>query len=202
MSLDARPSLRARLSSKIKDVIKPNVSSSIREKIISDDAYQDLRNKYRNFTDDAKDLPGIGKILNKTKSFASNLIPSNDTKTSPKGFYDSLFNPQTEEDTYFKTAVICLWVIAVLCIIPTIITIFLPSKRIGTKRTHGINMIFFHIFLCEFFYLFYILLSMINVALNFQMARFLCEFANYGLYISYKFFTIKILLEKRDEFSS
>ena len=179
MSSDSRPSFRTYFKDKIKTGIKPNITSSIRQSFISNDTYHNVREKYHNFTDTAKDRTGINKIMNKTKELLPGVFRSNNNETSRKGFYDSLFSPQTEDDVYIKVAIICLWIIAILCIIPTIITLFIPSRNKQTKKT-GVKMIFFHIFLCEFFYLIYILLSMINVALNFQLNAVLCDIANYG----------------------
>ena len=105
---------------------------------------------------------------------------SHENKTYPKGFYDSLFSPETENDVYLQTALICLWSIALLCIIPTLIVVFLPKK----DKKSSTNMIFFHVFLCELFYLAYVLLAMINVAQDFRLVSLLCDFANYGAYRS------------------
>ncbi|CAF0909296.1 unnamed protein product [Rotaria sp. Silwood1] len=183
MSSDSQPSLRAHWKAKIKNIVKPNITSSIRERLIPNDTYHDLREKYQNFTDIAKDRTGIGMIINKTKTLIPGVISSNNNQTFSKGFYDSLFNPQTTEDVYFKVAIVCLWVIAILCIIPTIITICILFKRYGLRK-NSVKMIFFHIFLCELFYLIYILLSMINVARNFQLGNLFCSFANYAMYIT------------------
>ncbi|CAF2436241.1 unnamed protein product [Rotaria sp. Silwood2] len=183
MSSDSQPSLRAYWKSKIKNVIKPNITSSIRGQLIPNDTYHSLREKYQNFTDVVKDRTGLEKIINKTKTLIPGVRSSDDNQTFSKGFYDSLFSPDTAEDVYFEVIIICLWVIAILCIIPTIITMFISVEKYGTK-TGGVRTIFFHIFLCELFYLIYILLSMINVAQNFQMTSLFCNFANYGMYIT------------------
>ncbi len=179
MSSDAQPSFRTYLKGKIKTGIKPNITASIRERLISNETYQNVREKYHNFTDTAKDKTGIRTLMNKTRELLPGVFRSNDSETSRKGFYDSLFSPQTEDDVYIKVTVICLWVIAILCIIPTIITLFIPARN-KQMKTAGVKMIFFHIFLCEFFYLIYILLSMINVAQDFQLNAVLCDIANYG----------------------
>jgi hypothetical protein len=181
MSSDYQPSFRAAFKNKINKVFKSNITSSIRERIISNDTYHAIRDKSRNLTDTIIDRTHLGTLINKTKGFIN---PKNETLS--KGFYDSLFSPQSENDVYIKVTVICLWVIALLCIIPTIITIFIPVRDERIKTT-GVKMIFFHIFLCEFCYLIYILLSMINVALGYHMSSVICDFANYGLYISYYF---------------
>jgi hypothetical protein len=52
-------------------------------------------------------------------------------------------------------------------------------------KTIGIRRFFIHIFLCEFCYLIYILLSMINVGLDFQLNSFFCDIAKYGECICY-----------------
>lgn len=181
---DSQPSFRTFVQSKVKKVIKPNITSSIREHIKSEDAYEHLREKYHNLTDTIKDQPSIQAILNKTKEYMPNPFSSNDNQTSPKGFYDSIFSAETEQDVYFKVAIICLWIVAMLFIIPTIITTVIPVSKYHIRPT-GVKMIFLHILLCEFFYLVYIFLSMINVALDFQLASIFCRFANYGLYISF-----------------
>jgi hypothetical protein len=187
MSSDSRPSFRTYSKNKIKKVLNSNFTSSIRERIISNETYNDLREKSRNLTDTAKDRIDYEKIKNKTKEFIPDRFSFNDNSTYPKGFYDSLFSPQTENDIYLKVAIIALWVIAMLCVIATIITMFVPATK---NRNKPINtrMIFFHIFLCEFFYLIYILLSMINVGLDFQLNSFWCNIAKYGLYIYYYYY--------------
>ena len=91
-----------------------------------------------------------------------------------EGFLDSLFDTQTPDETYFKVLVICLWIIAFLLILFTLPNFLLPGRRTNTKLIH------FHIYLCELFYLIYILLSMINVGMNFQLRSTLCDLANYG----------------------
>jgi hypothetical protein len=186
MSSNSRLSWRDSARNKINQITKSNITSSIRERVISNETYTKIREKSHNFTDTAKDLVDVGKIKNITKGVIPSVFKPNENLTSPKGFYDSLFSPQTENDVYLKVAIICLWVIAMLCIILTIITILIP---IVTKRmkTSGVKMIFLHIFLCEFCYLIYILLSMINVALSFQLNSFWCTIAKYGLYIYYYF---------------
>ncbi|CAF1092545.1 unnamed protein product [Rotaria sordida] len=183
MSSDSQPSFRSYWKSKVKNVIKPNITSSIRGHLISNDTYHNLREKYQNFTDIAKDRIDLGTIINKTKTLIPSISSSNDNQTFSKGFYDSLFSPETDQDVYFEVAIICLWVIAILCIIPTIIIMFIPVKKYGIKPS-GVKLIFFHIFLCELCYLIYILLAMINAAENFQMNRFFCNFANYAMYIT------------------
>ncbi|CAF3643525.1 unnamed protein product [Rotaria socialis] len=176
MASDSQPSFRASLKAKFREVIKPNMTSSIREQFKSADTY-------KNFTNMVKDLPGVGTIINKTKGIIPGVLPSNDNKTFAKGFYDSVFSAETENDVYFKVAIMCLWIIAILCIIPTIITICTPVKKYGITA-NGTKMIFLHILICELFYLIYILLSMINVAQNFQLINLFCNFANYGMYVT------------------
>ena len=180
MSSDSRPSFRAYSKDKFRQVFKPNLTSSIRERINSNDLVNDIREKSKNFTDNAKQIIEIDKIKNYTKQIIPNVFKQDDNSTIPKGFYDSLFSPQTENDVYLKVTIICLWIIAILCIISTIITMFISMGSNKTK-TFGVRMIFFHIFLCEFCYLIYILLSMINVGLNFKLNRFWCDIAKYGM---------------------
>ncbi|UJR27166.1 hypothetical protein I4U23_008464 [Adineta vaga] len=183
MSSESRPSIRGYFKSKIKQNLKTNVTSSIRERLISNDTYHHMRDKYHNYTDIAKNRTGFDKLMNKTKTLLPNVFSSKENETYPKGFYDSLFSPRTAEDVYFEVAVLCLWTIAILSILPTIITIFIRAKK-KSSETMGVKMIFFHIFLCELLYLIYILLSMINVAQNFQLNSVICDFANYGMYIT------------------
>ena len=145
MAGESRPSFRAYFKEKVKQNIKPNITSSIRDRLISNDTYQHVRDKYHNLTDAVKNRTSFSKLMNKTKSFLPSAFSPKGNDTSPKGFYDSLFSAQTEEDVYFKTATICLWVIALLFILPTIIAIFIPAKNKPSK-TMGVKMIFFHIF--------------------------------------------------------
>jgi len=182
MSSDSRPSFRTYSKNKFKQVFKSNNTSSFRERIISNETFDKIREKYDNYTDNAKNLINVGKNKTIEKGLIPNIFKSNDNSTAPKGFYDSLFSPQTENDIYLKVAIICLWVIAMLCIIVTIITIFISIVKNRTSANY-IKNIFIHIFLCEFCYLIYILLSMINVALDFQLNSFWCYIAKYGLYI-------------------
>ena len=181
-SLDSRSALRSFWKNKIKNVVKPNITSSIREKLIPNNIYDNIHEKYRNVTNN-KDRIDLKSIINKTKKLIPNIFSPNDNQTFPKGFYDSLFSSETEEDVYFKAAIICLWIIAMFYLITTIITMLVPGKKYE-KKTSPVRPIFFHIFLCEFFYLIYIFLSMINVAQNFQLTNSLCLLANYGLYTS------------------
>lgn len=178
MSAEWRPSFRG-FKDKIKQKIKSNTTTSIRERLVSNETYHHVRDKYHNLTDAAKNQPSISKLLNKTKSLLPSTFTSKGNDTTPKGFYDSLFADDTTDGVYFKTAIICLWAIALLCIVPTIIGMFIPTKGKPSK-TLGVRMIFFHIFVCELCYLIYILLSMINVAQDFQLNAFMCDFANYG----------------------
>lgn len=177
MSSDSsRPSFRAYSKNKFKQVFKSNLTQSI----ISSEKLDKIRTKSENFTDKVKDVIHYDEIKNKTKSMIPERFQTkNENVTSVKGFFDSLFSPETEIDVYFKVAIICLWVIAMLFVLVTIITIFITYRRSQTK-INVIKMIFFHIFLAEFFYLIYILLSMINVAMNFQLNHIWCNIAEYG----------------------
>jgi hypothetical protein len=186
MSSDSQPSFRTYSKNKFKKLIKPNITSSIREHLISNETYHRVIEKSRNLTDNVIDRTGLGELKNKTGTFFNRLIPSDDNSTIPKGFYDSLFSPQTANDVYLKVTIISLWVIAMLCILLTIITMFIPVTTNG-RRSTGAKWIFFHIFFCEFFYLIYLFLSMINVGLDFQLNSFWCDIAIYGWYI-YSFF--------------
>ena len=178
MSSDSQPSFRAYWKGKVKKIIKPNITSYIREQLISNETYS----KYQDFKVIAKNRTDFDNIRNKTRELIPDIFSGNKNQTYPKGFYDSLFSTETDNEIYIKAAIICLWVIAILCIIPIIITIFKPDRRAAKERT-GARKIFFHIFLCEFLYLIYIFLSMINVAQGFQLNSFLCEVANYGMYM-------------------
>ena len=95
------------------------------------------------------------------------------TTEIPIGFFDSLFLNETTDETYMKVMTIFLWIIAFLCL-PIAIKSLLKA---GLKSS---RMILIHVLLCEFTYLFYILLSMINVAMNFRLNLHLCDIANYG----------------------
>ncbi|CAF0845660.1 unnamed protein product [Adineta ricciae] len=183
MSTESRPSFRGFFKDKIKKPFKSNFTSSIRERLNSSNSYHDLRDKYHDYADVAKNRTGFDKLVNKTKQILPTTFVSKENETYPKGFYDSIFSPQTAEDIYLETAVLCLWTIAMICIIPTFITMFMPSKN-KSNGTMGVKMVFFHIFLCEFFYLIYILLSMINTAQQFQLNSVMCDFANYGMYVT------------------
>ncbi|CAF1142415.1 unnamed protein product [Adineta ricciae] len=183
MSTESRPSFRGFFKDKIKKPFKSNFTSSIRERLNTSDTYHNLRDKYHDYADVAKNRTGFDRLVNKTKQILPTTFISKENDTYPKGFYDSIFSPQTAEDIYLETAVLCLWTIAMICVIPTFITMFIPSKN-KSKGTMGVKMIFFHIFLCEFFYLIYILLSMINTAQKFQLNTVMCDFANYGMYVT------------------
>ena len=121
----------------------------------------------------------IGTIINKTKEKIGEKLGSDDNSTTPKGFFDSLFYHKAADDVYLKTVIICLWVVAMLCIISTIITMF-RGILIRGEQTKGIRRFYIHIFLCEFCYLIYILLSMINVALDLRLNFFFCNIGKYG----------------------
>jgi hypothetical protein len=180
MSSDSQPSFRSYSKKKLKKIFAPNItSSSIRERIISNETYQKILEKPRNYTNTIVDRTGLDKFINKTKSWIPDRFTSDNNSTSSKGFFDSLFDPQTVNDVYLKVAIICLWVIAMLCILTTIITIFISVIKTRGK-TMNVKMIFFHLFLCEFCYLIYILLSMINVGQDFQLNSFWCDIAKYG----------------------
>ncbi|CAF3775069.1 unnamed protein product [Rotaria sordida] len=204
MSTDSehhRPSFRFRdkfsrfkdkVKEKVKDkAIKHNITLIVHQNLTSndtDDHYtthssrHGFRQHMHHMKDVLKNKTHYSEIKDKIKHKIDDKFDLHDNKTYPKGFYDSLFSPETENDVYLQTALTCLWVIALLCIIPTIIIIFLPSRK---KRTAtSTNMIFFHIFLCEIFYLSYVLLAIINVAKDFRLGPFLCDFANYGMYVT------------------
>jgi hypothetical protein len=188
----SRPSFRFRdkfshLKEKIKDkAIKHNITLFVHKNLTSDNdnqtSHRGFRERIHGLKDTVKNKTHYESIKDKIKTKIDDKFDLHDNKTYPKGFYDSLFSPDTENDVYLQTALICLWVIAVLCIIPTIIVIFLPARK-KKSTTSSTNMIFFHVFLCELFYLMYILLAMINVAKDFRLGPLLCDFANYGLYI-------------------
>jgi hypothetical protein len=179
--------LKDRVKDKIKDKsIKHNVTLFVHQNLTSNDTNDGSRHGFRqqmhNIKDALKNKTHYQELKDKITNKIDNKFDLHHNKTYPKGFYDSLFSPETENDYYLQTALICLWVIAVLCIIPTIVVIFLPArKKNGT--TTSTNMIFFHVFFCELCYLSYILLAMINVAKDFQLGSTLCDYANYGLYM-------------------
>ena len=192
-----RPSFRFRdklshLKDKVKDKIKDksikhNITLFVHQNVTSNDTHDNqssrhgFRQQMHHIKDVFKNKTHYESIKDKVKQKIDDKLDLHDNKTYPKGFYDSLFSPESENDFYLQTALICLWVIAILCIIPTIIVIFLPARK-KKGETTSTNMIFFHVFLCELLYLMYVLLAMINVAKDFRLASLFCDFANYGLY--------------------
>lgn len=206
MSTDAdsgRPSFRfrdkfSRMKDRVKEklrdkAIKHNVTHFIHENITnnystnspySQTTRHGFRQQMHHFKDVLKNKTHYNEFKDKIKEKINDQLDLDDNKTYPKGFYDSLFSPETENDVYLQTALICLWVIALLCIIPTIIVIFLPARK-KTSNTTSTNMIFFHIFFCELCYLTYVLLAMINVAKDFHLGPIFCDVANYGLFFSH-----------------
>ena len=113
-------------------------------------------------------------------SFPFSPIGNGTNPSTAEGFFDSLFDAETADEVYLKVTVICLWVIVFLLLLFTLISFLWSSSRSTEK------MIRFHIYVCEFFYLIYILLSMINVASDFQLNSCLCNIANHGMYIDSK----------------
>jgi hypothetical protein len=183
--------LKDRLKDKVRDkAIKHNFTSLIHHNLTSNDTNTDYSHATRHgFRQQMKDVlknkTHYESIKDKIKTKIDEKFDLHDNKTYPKGFYDSLFSPENENDVYLQTALICLWVIAILCIIPTIIVIFLPARKKNGTTTTSTNMIFLHVFFCELCYLTYVLLAMINVAKDFRLGETFCDFANYGLYIIY-----------------
>ena len=186
-----RPSFRfrqqfSRLKDKAKDkVLKRNITAFVHQNLTADDDddSSSSRSIIRNYAHKYKEI-----LQNKTQyqSLIGKIeerFEPQENVTYPKGFYDSLFSPETANDVYLQTALISLWVIALLSLLPTIIVIFLPSNdrpKKGSSNSRSTNMIFFHIFLCELLYLLYVLLAMINVSQDYQLAPRLCDLANYG----------------------
>ncbi len=200
MPLDIRVPFGNSSKEKLKKILSSNITSgSISERFISNGTM----GRINDFANDAIERTGTGTFLNKTKdkvhdiantlseqihigTFINKIIDgikgmlrSDDNSTISIGFFDSLFYPQTTNDVYLKTAIICLWVIAMLCIISTIIMMFI-GFFIQKKQATGIRRFFIHILLCEFCYLIYILLSMINVALDFRLHFLFCNIGKYG----------------------
>ncbi|CAF3491315.1 unnamed protein product [Rotaria socialis] len=180
---------KERVKEKVRDKVnKHHIATYIHENFTSTDANHHVsRHGFRQHLHEIKDAfknkTHYGEIKEKIKHKIDAKLDLHDNKTYPKGFYDSLFSPETENEVYLQTALICLWAVAILCIIPTIIVIFLPSKKQKQSKS-STNMIFFHVFLCEVFYLIYILLAMINVAQDFRLGPSLCDVANYGMYVT------------------
>ena len=120
-----------------------------------------------------------GLLRNLTQQYIPAIVPGTDgddaNPSIVEGFFDSLFYTETADEVYFKVTVICVWVIALLLLLFTLANFLLSSSRSSAK------MIGFHVYLCELFYLIYILLSMINVASDFQLNSRLCDFANHGM---------------------
>jgi hypothetical protein len=176
MSSDIRTRFGDFLKEKLNKFLPSNITSgSILGPFISNGT----KERIRNFTNDAIQRTGIRTFINKTKYGIEGALRSDDDPTISKGFFDSLFYTQTTSDVLLKIAIICLWIIAVLCIISTIISIF-RGIFIRGEQTTSIRRFYIHIFLCEFCYLIYILLSMINVALNFRLNSFFCNIGKYG----------------------
>ena len=178
MSFDSRPSFRLSAKNKFQKLVSSNRTSSFRERLISNETYEALSDKSRNLTKTVFDKTGLDAVINKTKSFLPSNPFSNKSINSSKGFFDALFSPQTVDDLYLKVAIICLWVVAIFCVITTIITMFV-SIRSKNKKNSVTRWVFFHIFLCELCYLIYILLSMINVGLDFHLNSFWCDIGKY-----------------------
>lgn len=200
MSSDSRSWFLDSPKKKLKKILPSNITSgSIPGRIVSDETKNKIRNfanntmektgtgafiseaknKAQNITNKVIEQTGAGAFINGTKTRFKETFSSDDNSTIPKGFFDSLFSPQTADDVYLKTAIICLWTIAMLCIISTIIAMFKGITK-KEERTTGIRRFLIHIFLCEFCYLIYILLSMINVALDFKLNFFFCGIGKYG----------------------
>jgi hypothetical protein len=200
MSLGFRARLGDSPKEKFKKVLSSNITSGSNSgRFISNGT----KERFRDFANDAIERTGtetfvnktkdkahdiantlseqkhIGSFINKTKDGIKGILQPDDDSTVAKGFFDSLFYPQTANDVYLKTAIICLWVVALLCIISTVITMF-RGILIRGEQTTGIRRFYIHLFLCEFCYLIYILLSMINVALDFQLNFFFCNIGKYG----------------------
>ena len=179
--------LKEKVKDKVKDkAIKHNITAFVHHNITANDTHETdgsrhgFRQQLHQYKEALKNKTHYESFKDKIKDKIDDKFNLNDNKTYPKGFYDSLFSPETENDVYMKTALICLWALAVCCIIPTLIVIFLPAKKGSTRPTSSTNMIFFHVFLCELFYLSYVLLAMINVAQEFHLPSTLCDVANYG----------------------
>lgn len=184
MSFDSRPSFRQSAKKKFQKLVSSNLTvSSIRERIISNETYQDLSEKSRNLTKTVIDKTGLDTIINKTKSLLPSTFSSDKNITIPKGFLDSLFSPQTVNELYMKVTIICLWTVALFCLLTTIITMFVSMKnnraKTNEKKNSSTRWIFFHVFFCELCYLIYVLLSMINVGLNYQLNAFWCDIGKY-----------------------
>lgn len=176
---------------KVKEkAIKHNITLFVHRNLTADGSDEDqshsrfgFRQQMHRIKDVVKNKTHYQEIKDKIKDKIDEKLNQHENQTYPKGFYDQLFSPETENDVYLQTVVICLWAIALLVIIPTIIFVFLPGKKpAGQSRapSRTINMIFFHVFLCELCYLIYVLLAMVNVAQEFRLVSFFCDIANYG----------------------
>jgi hypothetical protein len=140
--------LKDRVKDKVKDkAIKHNITLFVHQNLTSNDSYDEyshstrhgFRGQMHRFKDVLKNKTHYDEFKDKIKHKIDDKFDLHDNKTYPKGFYDSLFSPETENDVYLQTALICLWVIALLCIIPTIIVIFLPDKKKKTTTTSTKN---------------------------------------------------------------
>ena len=106
-------------------------------------------------------------------TFLTQHVETNDDKAASVGFFDSIFISDANGETQLRVAAIALWIVTFLVVVLAI------GWLLKLKKTN-FRLILLHILLYEFFYLFYILLSMINVALDFRLNVYLCDLANYG----------------------
>lgn len=133
-----------------------------------------FRQQFHQYKQILKNKTHYEQIKTEIKDKFDEKFGNEQNRTYPKGFYDSIFSPESENEVYFQTAIICLWSIALLAVIPTLVVTLWPKRRTSS------NMIFFHVFLCELSFLFYIFLAMINVFQDFKLTSLFCDIANYG----------------------
>ena len=108
-----------------------------------------------------------------SNSFIAHDVETDETKAGPLGFFDSVFTTESTDGTSVRVEAITLWVLTFVLVLLAIGWLFKLTKT-------NFRLILTHILWYELFYLLYILLSMINVALDFRLNLYLCDLANYG----------------------
>lgn len=98
------------------------------------------------------------------------------------GFFDSIFSATIEQDFFFKLIVFLLALFGTILLILTFVALFYLKGR------NGVKAMFFHIFLCELFYLIIFSFSALNVFLEFRLNQNFCVIANLGEKFFSRFF--------------
>ena len=113
------------------------------------------------------------KLKNRITTGPFQPFQRNEKSTTQLGFFDSMFTSEETEELYLRIGAIILWIFAFISLLLAI------GFLIKSKKSE-FRMILIHILFYEFFYLSYILFSMINVAMDYRLNPMLCDFANYG----------------------